>query len=280
MTLTESRSTLLMMLAVGIFLALLSIFNLVPLIWMISTSLKLEPDVYHMPVKLLPSVPTLTNYIEVLSDPRIIRYFMNSFFIAGGASVVCVILGIFAGYGFTRYDFPGKRLLLGYVLYLMVLPRVVLVVPLYLLLVKMGAQGTYQGLIFVYLVIALPLSIWLFSAFFRTIPIEIEDSARIDGCNTVQLVWKIVVPLVKPCIFAVFMYSFVLSWNEYLFALIFSSTKTAPMTVGLVSYAGETMTQWGRIMAAACLMTIPTIVIFNVFGKYLSSGLAAGAVKG
>jgi ABC-type glycerol-3-phosphate transport system permease component len=222
----------------------------------------------------------MVNYMEVVSSPKMIKYFINSLFIAGCATGICIILSIFAGYGFARYDFPGKRSLLSYVLYTMVLPRAVIIVPLYLLLVKMKAQGTYQGLIFTYLVIALPLAMWLFSVFFNTIPVEIEDAARIDGCNTAQLLWKIAVPLVKPCIFAVFMYSFVLCWNEYLLALVFSSPEVAPVTVGLVSYAGEIRVEWGRIMAAACLMTIPTIVFFNVFAKYLASGLVAGATKG
>ena len=280
MSSTKLTSASLMTWAVGVFLALLSIFNLIPLMWMISTSLKPEPDIYHIPVKLLPSVLTLANYFEVLSNPTMIRYFANSFFITGSASGICLVLGIFAGYSFARYNFLGKKLLFSYVLYTVVFPRSVIIVPLYILLVKMRMQGTYQGLIFTYLVIALPVSIWLFSAFFRTVPSEIEDSARIDGCNTVQLLWKIVVPLVKPCIFAVLMYSFVLCWNDYLLALIFSSSTTAPITVGLVSYAGEVRTQWGPIMAAACLMATPTIVILSICGKYLASGLVTGAVKG
>lgn len=263
-----------------IFFLLLAIFNLSPVIWMVSVSFKSLPDLYHRPISLLPRSPILKNYSEVLSDPRIVKYFVNSIFIALASTGICVVLSIFAGYGFARYNFPGKKLLLGYVLYSTVLPRAIVIIPLYILLVKLGLQGSYQGIIFCYLAVTLPLAVWLFSLFIRTIPDEVEDAARIDGCNTILVIWKIVIPLLTPSIFAVFMYSFVLSWNEYLLPLTICTSKTMPITVGLAHYQAEAFVLWGHIMAAASLMTIPTAVLFLAFAKYLASGLSAGAIKG
>lgn len=267
-------------LMVFVFISFLIVFNLIPVIWMVSTSLKPKSEIYQIPINLFPIKPVLMNYIEVVTNPRMIKYFMNSVFISLSSSGLCIVLGILAGYGFSRYDFPGKKILLSYILFSMVLPRAIIIIPLYLLMVSIKAQGTYFGIIFSYIVVSLPLSIWLFTSFFHTIPKSIEDAARIDGCNTISLLWRVVVPLVKPAVFAVFIYSFVLSWNEYLLPLVIGSEKTAPITMGLMSYKGQFATEWGLIMAAACLMTIPTIVLFSAFMKHLAAGLTAGAVKG
>lgn len=262
-----------------IFVVLLALFNLAPVIWMISVSLKTKSEIFSLPVTLLPKSFALENYSEVLKDPRMVRYFINSILVTLSSTGLCVILGIFAGYGFSRYVIPGKNILLSYVLYSTVLPRIVIITPLYILLVKMGLHGTYQGIIFSYLAVTLSLAVWLFSVFFDTIPVELEEAARIDGCGTLLMIWKIIIPLLAPCIFAVFMYSFVLAWNEYLLPLIIATDKTAPITVGLARYEAETLIHWGNIMAASFLMTVPTLIIFMIFVKHLVSGLAAGAIK-
>lgn len=263
-----------------IFLLLLTIFNLLPVIWMVSVSFKSLPDLYHRPIRLLPRSPILKNYSEVLKDPRMIKYFVNSILITVSSTGICIVLGIFAGYGFARYNFPGKKLLLSYVLFSTVLPRVIVLIPLYLLLVKLKLQGSYQGIIFCYLSVILPLAVWLFSLFIDTIPKDLEDAARIDGCNTILLIWKILLPILAPSIFAILLYSFVLSWNEYLLPLVICTNKTMPITVGLAHYQEEVFINWGNIMATSCLMTVPTMVLFLFYAKYLVSGLSAGAVKG
>ena len=272
-------SRILKALAIG-FLLVLAVFNLVPILWMVSVSLKPDSDIYSLPVGLLPRSPILQNYIEVLQDPRMIGFFLNSVIVTVGSTAACVVLSFLAGYGFSRHTFRGKRLLLSYFLYSTVLPQAIIVVPLYMLLIQLRMHGTYQGLIFAYLAISLPLGVWLFSLFFETVPIELEQAAQIDGCGTFRLLWKILVPLLAPCSFAVSIYSFVLAWNEYLLPLIMSSGSMAPLTVGLASYQQETLIDWGHIMAAAFLMTIPTAIFFMAFTRHLVSGLSAGAVKG
>jgi ABC-type glycerol-3-phosphate transport system permease component len=262
------------------FLLLLVVFNIVPILWMVSVSLKSETDIYSLPVRLLPRIPVLRNYVDVLGDIRMLRFFMNSVIITVGSTAASVVLSILAGYGFARHRFPGRRVLLGYILYSTVLPEAIIVVPLYVLLTKLQLHGTYQGLIFAYMAVSLPLGVWLFSLFFETIPEELEDAARIDGCNTLTMLVRILVPLLAPCIFAVSIYSFVLAWNEYLLPLVMSSGKISPITVGLASYQQETLIDWGHIMAAAFLMTLPTVVFFVAFTKHLVSGLSAGAIKG
>jgi ABC-type glycerol-3-phosphate transport system permease component len=272
-------------LIVVLFLLFLSVFNLLPILWMVFTSLKIPSDVYHVPIKFLPTRFSLWNYRTVLfgsefSGTTMPKYLFNSLVISSSTVLLSVIMGLLAGYSFTRYSFPGKDKMLSYILYTTALPRVIIILPLYILMVKARLQGTYLGLVFVYLVVTLPISVWFFISFFRTIPRELDEAARIDGCTTLQLLWKVVVPLVRPGIFATVMYSFVQAWNEYLLALVFSSSRTAPATVGLVGYLGETGVHWGPLMAASCIMTVPTVFLFTAFGKYLAKGLVAGAVKG
>jgi ABC-type glycerol-3-phosphate transport system permease component len=208
------------------------------------------------------------------------RYFLNSSVIAIGSTVFSLIIGIMAAYGFSRFKFPGRNTLLWSILFTQIFPRVVIIIPFYITLRNLHLLGTYTGLILVYLIVVLPISVWLLKGFIDKIPYEMEEAAVIDGCSIFALLWRIVIPMTFPAIAAVAMYSFILAWNEFLFALVFSSADSRPVSVGLAFFIDEVGIQWGQLMAASILMSIPAIVIFSLAQRLIVRGLSEGAVKG
>lgn len=258
-----------------------ALFSLFPLFWMLSTSLKPDSQIYASPPRLIPRAATLEHYAQVLGDKRMIRYFINSTIIATSSTILGLIVGICAGYGFSKFTFIGKGSLLMSVLLSRMIPRIVLVIPLYILFTQLHLTNTYGGLILVYLLISLPLSTWLMKAYFDNIPKELQDAALVDGCNQLTALIKIILPVVLPAVFAVGMYIFMVTWSEFLLALILTlGVKTRPLTVGLMFYKEEYGVEWGALTAASILMSVPVIVVFLLFHRYLVEGLTRGAVKG
>lgn len=256
-------------------------FSLIPMLWGISTSLKPENMVYVQPPQWIPDAPTLKHYESVLQSKDMLRYFKNTSMIAIGATIVALVVGILAAYGFSRYKFPGRNMLLWSILFTKIFPRVVIIIPFYVTLKNLSLLNTYTGLILVYLMVVLPIAVWLLKGFFDNIPYEIEEAAIVDGCSVLGLLWRILIPISLPAIAAVGLYSFILAWNEFLFALVFTSgIEKRPISVGLAFFIDETGIRWGELMAASILMSIPAIVIFSLSQKLLVRGLSDGAVKG
>lgn len=260
---------------------ILSCFSLLPILWGISTSLKPESELYIQPPQWLPKIFTFEHYISIFKNDLMLRYFFNSSVIAIGVTVFSLIIGLLAAYGFSRHRFPGRDTLLWSILFTQIFPRVVIVIPFYITLRNLNLLGTYTGFILVYLIVVLPIAVWLLKGFIDKIPYEIEESAIIDGCSIFSLLWRIVIPMSFPAIAAVAMYSFVLAWNEFLFALVFSTgASNRPVSVGLAFFIDEQGIRWGDLMAASILMSLPAIIIFSLAQKLLVRGLSEGAVKG
>ncbi|MCR8633037.1 carbohydrate ABC transporter permease [Paenibacillus radicis (ex Xue et al. 2023)] len=255
-------------------------FCLIPILWGISTSLKPDNMVYAQPPQWIPDPIDFSQYASILKNKMMMRYFLNSSIIAIGSTVFSLVIGIMAAYGFSRFKFPGRNTLLWSILFTQIFPRVVIIIPFYVTLRNLNLLGTYTGLILVYLIVVLPISVWLLKGFIDKIPYEMEEAAVIDGCSIFALLWRIVIPMTFPAIAAVAMYSFILAWNEFLFALIFSSAETRPVSVGLAFFIDEQGVRWGQLMAASILMSIPAIIIFSLAQKLLVRGLSEGAVKG
>ncbi len=261
--------------------ALICLFSLVPILWGVSTSLKTDRDVYTMPPSWIPKPATFSNYLDVLTNSAMLGYFRNTAIISFGATVISLVIGVLAAYGFSRYKFPGAGMLLGSILFTRVLPRVTLIVPFYVTLRSLRLLNTHQGLILIYLMVVMPISVWLLKGFFDNVPREIEEAATVDGCGPLGLLVRIILPISTPAIMAVGMYAFILAWNEFLFALLVSTDRTTrTISVGLAFYIDEAGIHWGPLMAASILMSIPAITIFTLSQKLLVKGLSEGSVKG
>ncbi|WP_105427161.1 carbohydrate ABC transporter permease [Neorhizobium tomejilense] len=261
--------------------ALVVLICLFPFMWMAVSSIKTLPELYTVPPIWWPETPTLGNYYKVLFESNIPRYFLNSVIISVGSTFLALILAIFASYGFARFDFRGKPLLQSFVLIGQLLPTAAIIVPLFITLRVLGLVNTYWGLILVYMIITLPLSVWMLTSYFKAIPVELEEAAIIDGSSRLGILFRITLPLSTPGIVAVVVYAFVTTWNEFVFALCFatdSSVKTLP--IGLAEFSTEFNTDWGAVMAASVVMTLPIALLFFSMQRLFVGGLTAGATKG
>jgi ABC-type glycerol-3-phosphate transport system permease component len=262
----------------GLFFVL---FSTLPLLWGISTALKIPSEVYAFPPTWIPKTLTFDNFLLVIQNQSLIRAFFNTLIIASGTTLVSLVVGVLGGYGFARYQFPGRNMLLWSVLFTKLFPRVVVIVPFFVTLRNLQMMNTYQGLILVYLMVTFPVAIWLLKGFFDKIPVEIEEAAVIDGCNLPQLLWHVIIPMSRPALVAVAMYSFILAWNEFLFALVFTNgLERRPLSIALAFFIDENGIRWGELMAASVVMSLPAVIVFTFAQKLLVRGLSDGAVKG
>ena len=254
---------------------------LFPFWWMLLSSVKTLRELYTVPPIWWPDAPTWDNYRTVLFELNIPRYFLNSVIISVGSTALALLLAIFASYGFARFDFRGKPLLQAFVLIGQLLPTAAIIVPLFITLRVLGLVNTYWGLILVYMIITLPLSVWMLTSYFKAIPPELDEAAIIDGASRLGVLFRITLPLSVPGIVAVCVYAFVTTWNEFIFALCFatdSSVKTLP--IGLAEFSTEFNTDWGAVMAASVVMTLPIALLFLSMQRLFVGGLTAGATKG
>lgn len=252
----------------------------VPFFWVITASFKPVHDIFAIPPKLLPWPPTLENYLQALERTPFPRYFFNSVVVATSTTLLNLLLACPAAYAFARFTFPGRRVLLLATLVTQLFPAAMLLIPLYRLWATLDLFDTYQALIATYLAFSLPLSIWLLTAFFRTIPPELEDAARIDGCSRLGSFWWVVLPLSRPGLAASAVYIYIGLWQEFLFAISFTTSREMrTLPVALFSFIGEYGTAWNHILAAAVMMTIPVVVLFALVQRQFVQGLTAGGVK-
>jgi ABC-type glycerol-3-phosphate transport system permease component len=256
-------------------------FSVVPLLWGLSTSLKTANVLYAFPPKWIPDPVTVQHFVAVLNNKAIIRGFLNTVIVSGSTTVIALVVGVLGGYGFSRFRFPGRTTLLWSVLFTQLFPRVVVIVPFFITLRHLSLMNTLPGLILVYLMVVFPVSIWLIKGFFDKIPLEIEEAAVVDGCTIPRLLWQIALPMTKPALVAVAMYAFVLAWNEFLFALVFTQgLEKRPLSVALAFFIDENGIRWGELMAASLLMSLPAVLVFTLSQRVLVRGLSEGAVKG
>jgi ABC-type glycerol-3-phosphate transport system permease component len=259
--------------------ALISIF---PLLWMLSTSFKPYDEVYASPPTLLPVRSTLKNYSELLTLTHFPVYFWNSTLVAGSATVLSVIIGAFGAYSVSRLRSRAARYFSRLVLITYMFPRILLVIPLFVIIIKIGLTNTRIGLALTYVTFTLPFALWMLRSYFDAIPIELEEAAMVDGASRWRTFCLIVLPLALPGMIATSIFSFITAWNEYLFALVFISSdsyRTLPLGIAIL-FGGTGMFSWGMLMAASVFVTVPVIIFFVFIQKRLISGYMAGAVKG
>jgi len=261
--------------------SLFLIFALFPFVWVIMTSFKPRFEIFSSPPTWLPKAFTLGHYFKVLFETNIPHYFLNSLIVSSAATCLVIILAVNAAYGFARFRFKGKEFFFLSVLFSQMLPHAVILIPLYVFMRTFKLLDTYAGLTLSYLVVTLPLSTWMLRGFFENIPQELEDAAMIDGCSRLGALIRIILPVSAPAIVAVAAYAFIVSWQEFLFALNFTLSKsTRTLPIGIAEFAGQYEIDWGATAASATIVSIPVVIIFLSFHKYFVKGLTAGAMKG
>jgi multiple sugar transport system permease protein len=268
-----------------IYLALLTLFSLLPMAWMLSTSLKTQFAAVQYPPEWIPSNPTLEQYRRLLSPQyeigrEFLQYAWNSIYISVITTVLGVVLAVPAAYAFSRFRFPGRNALFYSVLVRNMFPAVVFLIPLFIMMRWLRVVNTPVSLILTYLTFGLPLSIWLLKGFYDNIPVQLEQAARIDGASRFKAFVLVVMPLSSPGIIATAIYSFILSWNEYVYAVTFLNDKDRlTLPVGLERFFTEFAANWPGLMAASFIMSVPVVVLFLILQKYFVRALTEGAVK-
>jgi ABC-type glycerol-3-phosphate transport system permease component len=262
-------------------LSALTCFSAFPLVWMVLSSLKPFPELMANQPHLLPSRLSFGFYATLLKATAFMAFLRNSVIVALGTTAVSVAFACMAAYGLSRLQFRGKFLVSRGVLLSYMFPQILLVVPLFVGIVTLGLADTYTGLILTYVTFAFPFSTWLLTAYFQTIPLELEEAARIDGASNAGAFLRVTLPLALPGIATAGIYSFILAWNEFLYALVIMNTESKKtLSVGLYGFVGGEFLRWGELMAASTLMVLPVLVFIFLVQKHIVTGLAAGAVKG
>ena len=267
----------------NIILVISTLFIMVPIFWMISTSFKTDAEVFEMPPSIIPLKPVIDSYQELfVPENNYFLFFRNSVIVSVVTTAFTVILAIFAGYGLSRFNFKGKPAFLILFLATQMFPFSLLLLTLYLFFSKIGLLNSYFALIFSLTAISLAFSIWMLKNYFDTIPKELEEAAYIDGSSRVGSLFRIILPLVGPGVIAVGIFVFITSWNNYIFPLILSTSpqvRTLPSGITL-SYMNFMKVTWNGIMAASFVSALPSVIIFILLQKWFIKGLAAGSVKG
>lgn len=270
-----------------------------PLIWAFFTSMKPKDEIFLWPPTLWPETWTLENYRALLEGKDayfqagaasgtavppsafFLDWFINSVIVTIGTTIISTVVSTLAAYSLTRFRFPGQRsvpylALIGYMV-----PSIIFVFPMFLVMVELRLTDTLLSLILGYVCITLPFCMWLMWAFFRGVPIEIEEAALVDGASRLRVFWEIVLPTAWPGIVAAAIFTLIVSWNDYLFGRVFmNSMENLPLTVGVMHFFDGTHVDWGLMMASSVLMTVPMALLFMALQRHLVAGFGAGAVKG
>lgn len=258
------------------------LISVYPITRILSVALRPGNRLLSADLAIIPEGATLESFRIVLFDKPFLSWIWNSLTITVATAIIGVILAATSAYAFSRYKFPGRSVGLVFLLTTQMIPAVMLLVPIYILAIKMDLVGTYRGLVVAYAVTAIPFSIWILKGYYDTIPIDLEEAARIDGCSELEAFIKILLPLSSPALAIVFLFNFTTAWNDYLLARVMLGSKETLLTwpLGLQRLQGQFVTQWGQFSAASILVAIPVMILFLYTSKYLISGLTLGSVKG
>jgi multiple sugar transport system permease protein len=255
-------------------------YCLFPFLWQFITSLKPASELTVIP-PILPGDPTISHYVSVFKGHPFFRIIMNSLVVAASTTILSLIIGSLCSFGLAKLRVRYKALILGFILSVSMFPPIATVSPLFIIIRALGLRDTVWALIITYTTFSLPLSMWILTNFFREVPDEIYLAARVDGCSPFQAFYKIILPLSAPGIFTTAILVFIFSWNEFLFALTFTSTPASrTIPVGIALFPGLHEIPWGDIAAASIIVTIPLVILVLAFQRRIIEGLTAGAIKG
>lgn len=252
-----------------------------PFYWMLNTSLKPTSEVFLSPPTFVSREWTIAAYTNLLVERPFARYFLNSLVVSLGSTLLSVTLAALAAYGFTRFHIRGAGALIVFLLFTKMLPETLLIIPYFRLMSELGLINTYLALILAYSSFSLPFSVWMLIGFFRSIPREIDEAAIVDGASRLTSFFRVVLPLARPGLVAVALFTFLLSWNSYVWALVLTTDPTMfVLSVGIANMVGEYRVQWNELMAGAVIAAVPVMVLYALLERHLVSAITAGAVKG
>ncbi len=255
-------------------------FIVVPVLWMISTAFKTEPQTYYPQPKWIPDPFSLDSFRKFFNTYNFGRMTLNSLVVCLSAMVICVACACLAGYGVTRFRFKGRKQLMSFLLITQMFPGVMLVVPFYAVLSKYNLVNSLFGLVVVYAATNIAFSTWMIVSYFKTIPQELDEAARVDGASSFRIFWNIILPLIIPGIAAVAMFVLFNGWNEYMFSsVLVSKDELKTLTVGIISLNSQYQIKWNDLMAASSISSLPLVILFVSFQKYFIAGMTGGAVK-
>jgi multiple sugar transport system permease protein len=266
----------------GVIVALVAgaVFAGFPVLWMALSSFKANTEIFEYPPRLITENFSFDAYTTIFTDPVKVRFFVNSYVVALSVTALTLLVAILAAYAFSRYEFPGKRALNVIVVSVQAVPPITLLIPYFGLVVALKLYNTYPGLILTYMVFTLPYAIIMMTGYFNTLPRELDEAVKVDGAGPLTALWRVLVPIAVPGIVSVGIYTFMIAWNEYLFALTLTRTedmRTVP--IGIQLLMGQHSYEWSEMMAMSILGCIPVLLLFLFFQRYFIGGMTAGAVK-
>ena len=251
-----------------------------PVVWMLFSSLKSNTEIFSIPPELFPNEFTLKAYNSIFSSPMKVRFFLNSYLVAMVVTLLTLFVAILAGFSFSRYSFKLKKPLNLFIISTQTVPPISLLIPYFGIVVAFRMYDTYFALVFTYMVFTLPYAILLMTGYFNTLPKELDEAVIIDGGSSFTALWRVLVPVSIPGIVATGFYTFLLSWNEFLFALTLTkSTEMRTVPIGIQLLMGQHSYEWNEMMAMSILGSFPILIMYMVVQRYFLEGMTAGSVK-
>ena len=251
-----------------------------PVLWMLTSSMKPNREIFSVPPKMFPRELTLGAYHDILGSPVKIRFFLNSYLVATVVTLLTLFVAILAGYSLSRHTYRLKRPLSLIIISTQAIPPITLLIPYFGIVVALGMYDTYFGLIFTYMVFTLPYAILMMTGYFNTVPKELDEAVKVDGGSSYFALWRVLVPVSLPGIVATGVYTFLLAWNEFLFALTLTKTtemRTVP--IGIQQLMGQHAYRWNEMMAMSVLGSLPIFALYLLAQRYFLAGMTAGSVK-
>jgi multiple sugar transport system permease protein len=262
-------------------LVVMLVWTLMPFYWMVATSLKKDKEIYGFEATLIPRQPNLDAYRRLFAQTPFVLYLRNSTVIAVSTTVASLVFGCLGAYALARLRFRGLAVIARGLIFTYLVPQSLLFIPLFAVMSTLALTDTLKGLTLAYLGFTLPFCTWLLLGYFRSVPLELEEAALVDGCSRLGALVRIILPMSLPALAVVAFFSFTQAWNEFLYANVFvNSVEARTITMGLTLFVVEDVFFWGPMMAAACLATVPPVVVYLVFQRWVVKGLTLGAVKG
>jgi ABC-type glycerol-3-phosphate transport system permease component len=262
-------------------LVLMLLWTAIPFYWMVATSLKHDKEIYGFEATLIPERPTFANYATVFRETPYMLFLRNSVAVAVGSTVLSMIIACLGAYAIARLNFPGRALLARGLVFTYLVPTSLLFIPMFAMMSALRLTDSLYGLTIAYLGFDVPFCTWLLMGYFRSVPVELEEAARVDGCNRISALVRVVLPMSLPALVVVTFFSFTHAWNEFLYAHVFTSTTSArTVTTGLVNFMSQDVFFWGPLMASTVMSALPPVLMFLVFQRWVVKGLTLGGVKG
>jgi ABC-type glycerol-3-phosphate transport system permease component len=262
-------------------LLLMLLWTAIPFYWMVATSLKQDKEIYGFDATLIPQEPTLSNYATVFYDTPYLLFLRNSVVVAVGSTLLSMIIACLGAYAIARLNFPGRAFLARGLVFTYLVPTSLRFIPMFAMMSAFRLTDSLHGLTIAYLGFDVPFCTWLLMGYFKSVPVELEEAALVDGCNRVTALLRVVLPLSLPALVVVTFFSFTHAWNEFLYAHVFTSTnKARTLTTGLAIFMTEDVFFWGPLMASTIMSCLPPVLMFLLLQRWVVQGLTLGGVKG